>query len=338
MTGIGIVGAGFMGRTWAQVTHKYTEDAHVVAVAGGRRAPALAADFGCPVEESPLALIKRSDVDAVVIATPASSHLGLIRDAAAHGKHVLVEKPMALSVRDAVEMESMCRESGVTLAVVSQHRFRDSPRATKKLLGDGALGDVRMIQAFGPEVGWNLPDSWWSDDPHPPSPYSDWGTHACDVIRWFVQDEPTQAYARFTSFAVKPPPGQTAMVTYDFRRGALAHVWMSYDVPVPGLGSALQFLIVGSKAVLRLDSYGSVRIARGGDWELVYEQTPFDPYDPMDEVRLRAYTREMADFLAASKEKRHPLVSGQEGVATMQMIEAAERSAASGLPVRIPVS
>lgn len=338
MTAIGIIGSGFMGRTWAQVTNVYTEEAHVVAVAGGRRAPALAADYDCTLESSPEALFARADVDAVVITTPASAHLSLIVAAAAHGKHVLVEKPMALSVKDAVEMASACRKAGVTLAVVSQHRFRDSPRAAKKVIEDGTLGEIRMIQAFGPEVGWNLPDTWWTEDPHPPSPYSDWATHACDVIRWFLQDEPTQAFARFTGYSQKPPPGQSAMVVYDFQRGALGHVWLSYDVPAPGLGSALQFLIIGSKAVLQVDSYAAVRLARGGDWEVVYEQTPFDPYNPMDEVRLRAYTREMADFLAAARERREPLVSASEGVATMQMIEAAERSAASGQPVKIPVS
>jgi predicted dehydrogenase len=338
LTGIGIIGSGFMGRTWAQVTNVYTDDAQVVAVAGGRRAPALAADFTCTVEESPAALLQRRDVDAVVITTPASAHLALVRDAAAYGKHVLVEKPMALSVQDARGMASACGDAGVTLAVVSQHRFRDSPRAAKKLIEDGGIGEIRMIQAFGPEVGWNLPDSWWTDDPRPPSPYSDWATHACDVIRWLLQDEPTQAFARFTSYAPKPPPGQSAMVTYDFARGALGHVWMTYDIPVPGLGSALQFLIVGSTGILQVDSYGAVRVARGNDWEVVYQQTPFNPLDPMDEVRLRAYTREMADFLDAAKVGREPLVSGTEGIATMQMIEAAERSAAKGRPVRIPVS
>lgn len=338
MIGIGIIGSGFMGRTWAQVTSVYTKEARVVAVAGGRRAPALAAEFSCPVEDSPAVLIRRPDVNAVVIATPASAHLDLIRDAAHNGKHVLVEKPMALSVKEAREMVSACQDAGVKLAVVSQHRFRDSPRAAKKLIDEGGIGDIRMIQAFGPEVGWNLPDSWWTDDPHPPSPYSDWATHACDVIRWLLKDEPTLAFARFTGFSTKPPPGQTAMVTYEFQRGALAHVWMSYDVPTPGLGSPLQFLVIGSTGVIQLDSYGIVRAARGGEWEVVYEQAPFNPYDPMDEVRLRAYTREMADFLGATSQGREPMVSGGEGVATMQMIEAAERSAASAQPVRIPVS
>jgi predicted dehydrogenase len=338
LTGVGVIGSGFMGRTWAQVTNVYTDGAKVVAVAGGKRAPGLAADFGCPVEDSPVALFSRPDVDAVVITTPASAHLDLIRGAASHGKHILVEKPMALSVRDARKMAAACSDAGVTLAVVSQHRFRDSPRAAKQLIKEGGIGDIRMIQAFGPEPGWNLPDSWWTDDPHPPSPYSDWATHACDVIRWLLEDEPVQAFARFTSYTPKPPPGQTVMATYEFRHGALAHVWMSYNMPVGALGSALQFLIIGSAGILQLDSYGVVRVARGQDWEVVYEQTPFNPLDPMDEVRLRAYTREMADFLGAIKDGHEPLVSAKEGVATMQMIEAAERSAAEGRMVAIPIS
>ena len=72
--GIGVLGSGFMGRTWAEVAFNHAHGTHLVAVAGGRRAPALAQDYGVPLEPTFEALLARRDVDAVVITTPPLGH------------------------------------------------------------------------------------------------------------------------------------------------------------------------------------------------------------------------------------------------------------------------
>src|SRR4029077_17716171 len=73
--GVGILGSGYMGRTYAFGLKEINHDARLVAVAGGWRAPQLSADYGAEAEGSPEALIARADVDAVVVATPHSTHL-----------------------------------------------------------------------------------------------------------------------------------------------------------------------------------------------------------------------------------------------------------------------
>src|SRR4051794_38937140 len=151
---VGVVGSGFMGRTWAQVAAHQAAGTSLSAVTGGKRAPALAADFSVPLEPDLGGLLARGDVDAGVLATPPAVHLEQTLAAAAAGRHLLVEKPMAQSASECVQMVEACRAADVRLAVVSQHRFRDAPVAAKRLIDDGAIGDVRMIQVTGAEVGW----------------------------------------------------------------------------------------------------------------------------------------------------------------------------------------
>ena len=99
--GFGLIGAGQMAHIHAvAITEQTPGRARIVAVAGGTRAPALAAEFGAEAEPSVEALLERADIDAVVISTPHTAHLPNVLAAAAAGKHILLEKPMALSVEE----------------------------------------------------------------------------------------------------------------------------------------------------------------------------------------------------------------------------------------------
>lgn len=335
----GIVGSGFMGRTWAEVAANHAKGTSLVAVAGGRRAPALAADYGVPLEPSLDALLARADIDAVVLASPPAGHLEQTIRAAAARRHVLVEKPMAQSEAECRAMLDACRAAGVRLSVVSQHRFRDVPAAARRLIDDGAIGEVRMIQLIGAEVGWwdlAARGDEWKLDPGQQTAYASWGAHSCDLLRWFTGAEARLAFGRITNFSGDPPDvGQSAVVIYEMTSGALAQVTMSYEFPPPGVSPSWPWRIVGSTGIIDLDPYLVVRLGRGDGWETVAAQEPFDPMDAADPVRLRAYARQLEDLVAAIAEGRDPLVSGEDGRRTVAMLEAAERSAATGQAVSI---
>jgi UDP-N-acetyl-2-amino-2-deoxyglucuronate dehydrogenase len=331
---VGIVGSGFMGRTWAEVAANHAADTSLSAVTGGQRAAALAAAMGVPLEPSLDALLARDDIDAVVLATPPAGHLEQTLRAAVTGRHLLVEKPMAQSAAECAEMVSACRAAGVRLSVVSQHRFRDAPVAAKRLIDDGAIGQVRMIQVTGAEVGWwdlAARGDEWKLDPRQQTAWASWGAHSCDLLRWFTGSGGELAFARITNFSGEPPDvGQSAVVTFEMTSGALAQILMSYEFPPPGIHPGWTWRIVGSTGIIELDPYASVRLGRGDTWELVAEQEAFDPLDASDPIRLRAYARQLDDLVAAIAEGHDPLVSGEEGRNTTAMLDAAERSAASG--------
>ena len=337
---VAVVGSGFMGRTWSEVAAHHVPGSTLVAVAGGRRAAALAADYGVDREPSPEALLARADVDAVIVASPPAVHRHQVVAAATAGRHVLVEKPMAQDVVECRAMVDACRAADVRLSVVSQHRFRDTPAAARRLIAEGAIGDVRMIRLTGAEVGWwdlEARGDTWKLDPAQQTAWASWSAHGCDLIRWFTGSEGETAFASITNFSGVPPRvGQSAMVQYSMTSGALAQVWMTYEMPAPGLASTWEFVITGSLGILRLDPYGQLLLGRGDAFEVVAEQATFDPLDANDPVRLRAYARQLDDLLRAAGEDRDPLVSGDDGLATVAMIDAAERSAASGQaePVR----
>ena len=338
--GVGVVGSGFMGRTWCNVAQR-TDGAHFVGVGGGRRAPALADDLGCRLFADVDELLKSPDVQLVVLTSPPAAHAAQTVAAAANGKAVLVEKPMAQNVEECVRMVEACDSAGTVLAVVSQHRFRAAPRAAEALVRAGEIGSITMARVVGPASGWwdvEKTQDAWKLDPSQQTAFASWGAHACDLLRWLLADEPDLAFALFAQYSDDPPPGRSAMATYRFRGGAMAQLWMSYDIPRPGLGSGLQLFLVGTDGMLDVDCYGDVRLGKGDDWTMVYQQPPFDATDPIDPLRLEAYSGELRDVLGAMASRRRPLVDGHEGVATTAMLEAAEQSARLARSVEVPRS
>jgi predicted dehydrogenase len=334
--GVGVVGGGFMGRTWSQVA-TMASSTPLRAVAGGRRAAGVARDFGVPEEPTVGQLFEREDVDVVIITSPPRAHLEQVVAAAAAGKHVLVEKPMAPSGEACRTMVAACRDAGVTLAVVSQHRFRNSPRAAKELIDSGAIGNVRMVRTTGVDHWWDMTETAdeWKLDAQQMRVFDDWGAHGCDVLRWLVGARAVSVYAQSAHYSGTGPEAQSVMAQYRFEDGVLASVWMTYEVPRPGLGSALQFLVTGSEGLLDVDAYGEVRLGKHDKWETVYSQPPFDPLDAVNSVRLEAYRRQLDDLIGAVQNATSPLVCGDEGLITQTMLDAVATSAATGLPVQI---
>src|SRR4051794_37212024 len=102
--GIGIIGSGGMGLTWAEVATRVPEGARVVAIWGGSGAVALAAQYHAEAEPSLRALLARPDVDAVIIASPLVTHAEYVVAAARAGKHIFLEKPMSVTIAEADAM------------------------------------------------------------------------------------------------------------------------------------------------------------------------------------------------------------------------------------------
>src|SRR5687768_13592565 len=117
----GILGSGFMGRTHAEAI-RHIENAELIAIACGSRAAGLAADYQAQLCASADELVARDDVDAVIVATPQYAHAEQALAAAAHGKHLFVEKPMTTTVADADAIITACAKRGLALSVGYQQR------------------------------------------------------------------------------------------------------------------------------------------------------------------------------------------------------------------------
>src|SRR5439155_17667615 len=102
----------------------------------------------------------------------------------------------------------------VRLMVAHVTRFLPATLVARRLVDEGEIGDVRMIAAFRILDGY--PNEGWPLDPAEGSAYLDWGSHGCDVIRWFAGREPEVAFARFTTYRRTPPANLSGMVVFGF--------------------------------------------------------------------------------------------------------------------------
>ena len=336
--GIGIVGAGFMSRTYAYGIRELVPAARTVAVTGGTRAPALAADFEAALEPSLEALLARDDVDIVLLGSPTQGHRDQTLAAAAAGKHVFTEKPIAATLPEIDDMIRATREAGVLLGVNAVTRYRQGIRMAKELLDAGEIGEIRMVRhtyAF-PATGYADPGHW-INQPGAGSPFLDQGAHCNDLIRWFVGSDAATAYAVYASYTGTVPDGQSAMVTYTFENGVMCQIWASYEwAHAPETDKTIDYLFVGSKGMLDVGFRGELQLHRGSGWDVLYEHPPVRQPDP-DVPFAYPYADQVQDFVDAIAEGREPLVNGETARKGIEMALAADRSAATGEVVRLPL-
>jgi UDP-N-acetyl-2-amino-2-deoxyglucuronate dehydrogenase len=344
----GIVGAGAMARAYAQALTTDVPDGELLAVAGGSRAPEVARDYGVEVDASPSELFARADVDAVIVATPPSSHMPLTIEAAEAGKHVLVEKPMARTVEECDAMIEAAERAGVLLSINKLSRYRDSPRGAKEAIDRGDIGAVRMIQMQLTQAGYEdhmpaktLGKVAWINDAAEGSTFLDWGCHAADLLRWYAGGDAISAFGRFHDYAANPTPPllRSGMVQYELEGGVLAQIWCTTEIAPPGLGTDMRCLIMGSAGTLDVDMYGKLRLGRGEAWTVLCEQPPIDYMNnPWDPNRIRGWARQTQEFAAAVLGNGEPGVSPRDGRAAIEMVEAVERSSEMGEAVALPLA
>lgn len=341
--GFGILGSGNMARVYADALATQSHGGRLVAVALGSRASALAAEFGAAVEPSVEGLAARSDLDAVVIATPHSTHLALALASANAGKHVYLEKPMALDVAECDQIIEACRRAGVQLTVAKQTRHMEMSIRAKQYIDEGRIGDILFLRPMSvtPGSGFvNVPQSW-PNDPREGDAFLDWGAHACDAIRWFTGAEPVRVYADYENFTGLSLESPTAMVQIRLSSKAIAQILLCYEIGPSGFGTRRnnQYHIVGTEGSVFWD-LDRVELWTGDRqkdvWELPSWTLPdFKPRDPR---RIGNTARQLDDFIAALQDGRAPKITGQDGRAAIEMTQAAKLSAQTGRAVDLPLT
>ena len=332
----GMLGSGYMARIHATAIADDPDLMRLVAVAGGSRAAAFSAEFGVAADDSTDALLARSDVDAVVIATPHTTHLPLVLAAAAAGKHIVLEKPMALDVDECDRMIAACRDAGVHLSLAKISRFLDAVRAGHDIVRSGQAGDLVSIHVHRLFAGY--PNTGWPLDPREGGAWLDWGSHGCDIVRWFAGTEPLLVVARASSRR-SDMPDLTVMATFEFPNRVLAHLWMSYEIPAVAASERARYTFVGTEAVVDVNAYGGVDVIRGDTVEPAYRDARFvgpgTTWDRDVPYFRRAFRAQVADLAEAIRDGRPPAISGADGRAAVAMATAARRSWETDAVVRL---
>ena len=335
---IGIVGSGYMGRTYAHCIRDHNEGGEIAGVTLGTRAPKLAADFGVEHFSDYEAMLHSDEVDAVLLATIHKQHAEQTIAAAEHGKHVLVEKPMMTNVADCDAMIAACKETGVTLSVIQTLRFRGVFARARQIIEQGTIGDVRMVHMT---TLWTYaePDKPWTAEFENGGEILDRAAHSFDMLRFLTLDEPVRLFGTLNSYNVEAWRGMNAMAQVHFSRGASAQLWMGHEVPEPGFPHSSDFVRVwGSKGMLEADHFGKLRMATDGEWRDVWEMPEIDfinrPYEPK---RLEAFFTQTQDFIDCLRQNRPPAVTGEDGRSAIEMREATHFSNSTGDAADLPL-
>ena len=267
-------------------------------------------------------------LDAVVLTTPNSLHAVQAIGAMKNGKHVFVEKPMALSVKDAKEMNETAKETGVILVVGQNARRMGRYRKARELIEKGAVGEVILAEANSSgDLGMRLsPEKWrWYREESPGGPLMSFTVHHADNFNYLVG--PAKRVTAFISkMSGKAEADDVISAAVEFESKALGYLGGSFLTPTRNF---LQ--IHGTEGVVMVDEEGGAAYYQKKDTRTL-ERLPL----PDAETQQRdSLAEEIDEFASCIQEGGRPEVTGEEGLAALAIIEAILRSAESGLPIQV---
>lgn len=271
--GIGFIGSGFARRVQIPAFSS-CDGAELVSVASGTiaNAEATAKEFSIDhFTDDWRETIGRDDVDLVCITTPPNLHREMALAAIANGKHVLAEKPMAMSVAEAEAMKAAAAAAGVLALIDHELRFLPGRQKAKAMLHDGAIGKVRhakyLFQAphrGDPTQEWN----WWSDEKAGGGALGAINSHVIDSFNWFLETNISSVLCQLQTH-VKHRPSDNGLreVTTDDQANMLLRFAES-EVTEDATGLVSVSMVEGPEYVNRIEFVGTegwMQVGHRGD-------------------------------------------------------------------------
>jgi predicted dehydrogenase len=274
----------------------------------------------------------------VFITTPHHLHAEHALAAARHGKHVMIEKPMACSVGDCDAVIEACDKAGVACSVAFTQRSRKCNRRAKEIIDAAQIGAVRQIMDWQLLVGGLAAFPQWQSDSDNLGVLVGHAIHNFDRIRWFTGAEIATVYAKCGSLEPGVRVEGTSMLLMTLTDGTTVTLWSSGEMPKPGFPRT-QFAcwIVGEKGLIDLDAYGELRVACDDQWTVLETQAPIDWQGKgfLDPVRLESYAQHCRDFFDAIAAGRQAPVTGWDGRQAVAAALAAYESSRTGKEIRL---
>lgn len=319
---LGIVGVGWWGGVLADAARNSGVADVVSCFARSDTArEAFAEQRSCRAAESYEALLHDPEVDGVVIATPHSTHTPLVELAAAAGKHVFVEKPLALTAEDVRKAIAATSSAGVVLQVGYQRRRQPTNRRIRGLIDDGSLGT--LIQLEGNQSGpaaHNPEFPAWRADPNevPAGGMTAMGVHVVDTLQYFAG--PARRVAAFSKQVVGwSGLDEATTVIIEYESGPLGFIGTSYYVPM------VNTLVAYGSDMNAWNEHDGARFWTQERSEPVRSERPTEVID--------VYADEMSEFARCILEGKEPETGGPESLEIAVILEAIGISVADGRSV-----
>jgi UDP-N-acetyl-2-amino-2-deoxyglucuronate dehydrogenase len=330
--GVGIVGAGTIGKVHAAELAGI-EGVELVGIVepSGEDGRELARSHGVEWHPDLEGLLARDDVDVVVLCTPSGLHADGAVAAARAGKHVISEKPMAITLEGVDRMSGACREAGVTLSVILQYRFNRDALRMKRALDAGLFGRPVLCNAL---VHWYRTQSYYDEkggwrgtwELDGGGALMNQSVHAVDLLQWLLGPiESLCAYTETLTHNIETEDLATAALR--FESGAMGVVQgttcnhRDYPLKVELRGTEGSATFEGT----RLTGWYPSR-----DEEVLSEEELALFPESVDEPLGPAHGRQLRDIFVALREGREPPIPGEEARKAVEIILGIYRAARLG--------
>jgi predicted dehydrogenase len=330
--GVGVLGVGDMGRRHAENIRRLVPEARLLAVAdpATARAREVAAELEIEHAFSSLEdMLALKEIDCVVIAAPDKFHGQAIRTAAAAGKDILSEKPIALKLADALAALEAVAAAGVRLQIGFMRRYDPGYATAMKGIEAGEIGEPVIFKSVGRDRD-APPIAAYQAKLNGMLFYNN-TIHDFDLARWLMRDEVVEVHAH-TTVAIRPEVGQygdvvASVVNLKYRHGAIGNV-ESFVQAVYGYDIRTE--IVGSKGSILVGSLQQTPVtflARDGGTQVLADHflTRFEA----------AYVAEVRDFVHNILHDKPLRVSGEDGLRALEIAVAAESSHLQSKPCSV---
>ena len=337
--GFGLIGAGAISTQHLEALDAIP-DARIAAIASASTEHAKAAGerWGIPWTTDVDQLLARDDVDAVAISTPSGLHPGQALAALGKGKHVLIEKPIALSNADARAVADEARRRHLVAGTVSQRRFEPVVRAIRDAVADGGLGPIEMIVAEG---FYFRPQSYYDSAAWRGTVELDGGVlmnqaiHIIDLLRWI--GGPVESVAgHVATIGHRIEAEDTASVSLRFASGALGAILATTCAATE---RPIELRIDGAEGHVRLVGEEAT------EWDIPGRRAPERGERSGAEgvaattatwgTNAVGYVRQYTDFIGAIRDGRAPAVTADDGAAAVEIVLAAYESSRTGHAVEL---
>ncbi|MGV3487564.1 MAG: Gfo/Idh/MocA family protein [Tuberibacillus sp.] len=335
---VGVIGCGSIARFRHLPEYAAHPNVDIAAVcdSSAARSNEIARQYGAEAYTDYEQLLKNNEIDAISVCLPNYLHAPVTIAALNAGKHVLCEKPMATSREEAEAMIQAAKENGKRLMIAHNQRFVASHQKAKQLLESGELGKVYSFKTTfghrGPE-GWSIDgaDSWFFNKEQALiGALGDLGVHKADLIRYLLGEVSEVAAFVQTSAKANTNVDDNAVCVLKMENGAIGTLTASWSY-VAGEHNAT--IIFTEKAVLRLeDDPDASFIAEYADGKV--ERFQLGKIQTNDEGG-QSTSHVIDHFIDSVLNNKTPLITGEEGMKSLNVILAALESSETGRFVKV---
>lgn len=342
-TKIAVLGAGFITDIHMESYHRFIPEAEVVAVyaRNEEKAKAFAEKYHIPQFYTDLdRLIAESGCEIVDICLPNFLHAEATLKAAAAGKHIIIEKPLAVTLEEADRMIDACKKAKVKLMYAEELCFAPKYERMRQLVKEGAIGDLFMLKQSEKHSG---PHSDWFYDVNLSGGgvLMDMGCHAFQWFRWMLGNK--KALSVTASMNTVLHKGRTkgednSVVIIEFEDGVTAvaenswakHGGMDDRSEAYGTGGVIYADLFMGNAAISYSKNGYGYAMEKADTTVGWSFTVFE------EVFNQGYPHELKHFVDCVRNNKQPLVTGDDGRVVLEIIYAAYASAGQGKKITLP--